>query len=628
MEDTDTEVQTEEESEVELEARAIDLVTTDKKRSLEFYEDKFKQFNYFDRLYIKGASKTNVPYGRANLELPLAFQQVEPFVSQMTETMVGEAPYIAYEGRNAEDDQVAEEITDFTQYQLESGGFVPAFISFERNIGKYGTAILKPAWETEIIEITDEIDVPDPQQVLDPSTGLLVPQMGTKTVTETKDYKKHDGPVFYNVSIFDFFIPPSASSCNVQKMEWCIHRTYRSLEELLQNPNYNKNRQKIEELILAQAQDEDSDGEGQIKDRAKKVAEEQKNPSKSDRKYKGKVEVLERWGDFKFKKTDIQATPSLIVVALINDEKILLRLDENPFKFKFKPFIMTNDYVIEGEPYGYGELHHIKGLIDESTALRNARLDVANLSLNRTWLVSRQAGVNIRELYTAPNKIILTNDLDGLRPLDMGQVTPSSVNELARIDYDIQNTTEIINPRQDVSNVGAAFGGTATGVNFLSAKSNLRLLTKARLQEETFFKPLAMMLNWYNRDLITSETYYRVAGEENPNPYRTISPDAFLTEVDFKPTSNPQKLSIAERKDNMGYLLQAAAQVDGVAPGTNNFPELMKIIYKLAGFPHPDRYVNPPVTTVFQDPQGQLVDLKGSPVNIQPLPPPKGNDVS
>jgi hypothetical protein len=120
------------ESTESLEERAIERVCSDKKESLDFYEEKFKTFNYFDRLYIKGAAKTNVPYGRANLELPLAFQQLEPFVSQMTETMVGETPYISYTGRNPEDDSSAEEITDFTQYQLECGGFLAAWVSWCR----------------------------------------------------------------------------------------------------------------------------------------------------------------------------------------------------------------------------------------------------------------------------------------------------------------------------------------------------------------------------------------------------------------------------------------------------------------------------------------------------------------
>lgn len=619
------------ESAESLEERALKWVLACKKESLDFYEEKFKTFNYFDRLYIKGAAKTNVPYGRANLELPLAFQQVEPFVSQMTETMVGESPYIAYSGRTEDDDGPAEEITNFTQYQLEGGNFLPAWVSWCRNLGKYGTAVMKINWETESIEIPSESDVPN--IVLDPLTGQPV-QQGFKTVVSIQDYDKHDGPMFYNLSLFDFFVPRGASGPNVQKMPWVIHRVYRTLEELLDNPNYDRNREQIKKLIEEHS-DEVGDTTkigGYYQDEVKRTEQNQKNPSKGNRKYLGKVEVLEYWGDFAFTKTG-RAKAALIVIALLEEDQILLRLDDNPFQFKFKPFLMANDYPIEGEPYGYGELHHIKGLIEESTALRNARLDVANISLNRVWLVERQAGVNLRELYTGPNKIILTNDLNGIRPMDMGQVTASSVQDLARIDFDIQNTTEIINPRQDVSNVGAAFGSTATGVNFLAGKSNLRLLTKARLLQDTFFRPLADMMNWFNRDLVTDDMFYRVSGEDSPNPYRTISPDAFLTRVDFKPNSAPDKLTMDEKKGNMGYFLQTVGQIVKVKPDINiKFEELIKDIAKMSGFPHPEKYIGPPTTTIFQTPQGQVLDNKGQVVQVipvdeqgQPIQSPAGN---
>lgn len=612
-----------EESVTDAEERAIKLVTACKKESLEFYEEKFKQFNYYDRLYVRGASKTNVPYGRANLELPLAFQQVEPFVDQMTETMVGEAPYIAYSGRNEEDDQAAQEITDFSQYQLECGNFLPSWTSFCRTLAKCGNAVMKVNWETDIIEVEEEVEVPIIEKVINPATGQLEDmQTGVKIEVQNEDFTKHDGPVFYNLSLFDFFVPRSASSPDVQKMPWVIHRTYRTLDQLLENPNYKRAHdriKKIQEEEESEADNESGSNIGDIREQARRASMDLKNPSQGSKKFQGKIEILEWWGDYKFKKTE-RAKPALIAIAVLEGEKICLRLDTNPFKFKFKPFLMTNDYQVEGEPYGYGELHHIKGLIEESTALRNARLDVANISLNRVWLVERQAGVNLRELYTAPNKVILTNDLNGLKPMDMGNVTPSSVNELARIDFDIQNTTEIINPRQDISSVGAAFGGTATGVNFMSGKANRRLMTKARLLEETFFKPMAQMLNWFNKDLVTDNMYYRVAGTDNPNPYgKEISPEALLTPVDYKPSSNPSKLTVGEKKDNMAYLLQTLATIEKASPGVNNWYELLKDIHKLAGHPHPEKYVNPPQTTIMQTPDGQILDNKGQPVQVVPV---------
>lgn len=610
------------ESPEELEARVIKHVLDCKDESIKYYTDKYKKFAYFENLYHKGAAKVNVPYGRANLELPLAFQQVEPFVSQMSEAMIGEAPIITYQGRMIEDDGPAEKITDFTQYQLETGGFSPAYISYLRNLAKLGTAVMKCIWERDAITVTDPQMqmVPTGNIITDPNTGVGIPEHTQQMVDVEREFVHHDGPSFYNKSLNDFFVPKSATSSDVQKMDWVIDRVYKDLEDLLLNPNYEKGFKKVKDLIDEKYNDEYYGGSSGSKtfsssDDPKRAELQQKSP-KGLEKFSDQCELLEYWGRFNW----VRGEPSketLIVVAICNGEKILLRFEENPTKFKFKPFLMSNDYPIDGEPYGYGELDHIKGLVEESTALRNARLDVANISLNRVWLVERQAGVNLRELYTAPNQIIQTNDMNGIRPLDMGGITPSSVQELARIDFDIQNTTDIVNPRQDVSSVGGAFQGTATGVNYLSSKTNIRLLTKSRIQEETFFKPLAMMMNWYNQELITAEVYYRVTNDDQC-PYRTLDPSAFETQVDFKPVSSPEKLSLLQRKENIGYVLQTVGQIEKVAPGTTNLQELLPEFYKSLGYRHPEKFVNPIQTTVIQAPDGSLLDKNGKPVQVVP----------
>jgi hypothetical protein len=49
----------------------------------------------------KEPPKSNTPRGRANLALPIAFQQIEPFVDNLSELMFGETPYIVYTPRNS-----------------------------------------------------------------------------------------------------------------------------------------------------------------------------------------------------------------------------------------------------------------------------------------------------------------------------------------------------------------------------------------------------------------------------------------------------------------------------------------------------------------------------------------------
>ncbi len=601
---------------------AINLVLDSKKESMDFYKDRFDRFAKYDIMYIEGAKKKNVPYGRANLKLPYAFQQVEPFVSQMMEATTGEKPYISYEGRNLNDEPNAELITEFTQYQMDMGGFVLEINKWFRSLAKYGTAVLKVVWDEEIIDVDEEGT--EPQQVVDEQGIPILDEAGEISMEEVEvvnqeEVALHDGPTFFNLSLYDFFVPRAAADTNIRKMPWVIHRTYRSLEDLLLEPNYKQAHKEIKELIEA--------GNVDSRDKSSKKKNRRGIQSKQDeisQKYVDDAEILEWWGRYHFEDEDqnkddeAPTTPpqhALLVVAVVKDKKILLRKEPNPLKYKFKPFIMANDYPIDGEPYGYGELDHIDGLITEGTALRNARLDVANLSINRIWIVLRTAGINIRNLFSAPNKIILTNDMAGIKPLDMQGVTAATVQEIARLDFDIQNTTEIINPRQDVSGVGGAFSDTATGVNFMSGRQNLRAAAKLQLLEDTFFRPLGLILNWYNRDLVSAEQNFKVTEDQN-NPYRTVTAEQLATEVDYRAVSNPQRLTIQERKENMAYLLQTVAQIEGVKPGVNNFTELLREVYKISGFAHPEKYVNELPMRVIKTDDGQLVDEQGNPVEV------------
>ena len=202
-----------------------------------------------------------------------------------------------------------------------------------------------------------------------------------------------------------------------------------------------------------------------------------------------------------------------------------------------------------------------------------------------------------------------------MQRLDLGGVTASSVEELARIDFDIQNTTEIINPRQDVATVGSGFGDTATGVNFLSSRTNLRLLSKARMLQHTFFKPLSLIVLKYNKMMIDDEMYFRVS--ENPeNPFKVVDPKTFTSLVDYRPTSAPEKITQDQKRNDLAYLIQTFGQIENSKPGTIDFTKFVPEVAKIAGFKNYNEFVLPPTTTILQLPDGNIVDSTGKPVEV------------
>jgi len=596
----------------------IDYIDDAIRDSETFYRPLRKKWNTFEYLYTRGAAKKNTPRGRANLALPIAFQQIEPFVDNLIELMFGETPYIPYSPRRggAENTETAEDVSEFTQWQLEVGDFYPETRKYFRNLAKLGNSVMKVIWEEDTIEVD-----------LEPHEIEFDEQSG-EPKSLIRDDVMFDGPRFYNLSLFEFRIPKGTAHCDVQKMDWVAHEVYRDPDELLDNDNYWRGKSKIskilgkkdknipisEKSVPAAKPDYDKSKEASLALYS--------NESKQQSKNQGKWRVIEWWGRYDLGKGYKEAT--LIVLAYPDDmEPILLRKDPNPFKYKFKPFVMSYDYPIDGEAYGYGELNHIKGLISESTALRNARLDRTNQSLNSMWLVERQSGINTRELYTSPDKVILTDDINGIQKLENTGPNPASVEEVGHIDYDIQNTTQILNPRQDVSNVGAAFGRTATGINYLASATGLRMTSKAKLLQYTFIRPLARIILWYNRQFLgdgsKDQLEYRVTGD-NTNPFATLDSAAFKADIDFVPESTPIRKTVAEQAESLNYLLQVIGQIEKVNPGVANLREILVKSFELKGFSNPEKYINPEGPTIVVDMgEGQLVDEKGQPVQVVPI---------
>lgn len=591
------------------EDRLIKMVFNDKNDSSDFYKEEFKKFNQYEKLYKEGAKKTNVPWGRSNLKVPLGFQQVEAYVSNMLEIQLGDAPYISYEGRYEEDKETGEVVTEHAQFQLEEGDFSSAHQTFLRDQAKMGTSVLKVPWELKVKSIEEEvIEIQQVPSGVDELGNPLFEEIEVQA-TKIEEIKEKDGPGFHKVSIYDFFVPKSAVDTNIQDLEWCIHRTYRSIDELVANPNY-KNTEKLKAL----QKDDNYSNKPQL-DSEKQTSLDINSNSKGDQKFCGKVEVLEWWGEARLTK-DGPKVPALIVVGIADEDIILLRKDENPFKFKFKPFVASNYIPRDDSFYGYSVFDQIDGLIEEATALRNARLDSVNMSLHNMWLVERQAGVNLRELYFAPNKIVLTDDNAGIREVRASGPTAGSYQEIARLDFDVQQTTDIQSPSQAGTNLGGAFSDTATGVNFVAQKSNLRMKALARWMEQTYFKPLAKILLWHNKEFITDETFFKFR-EDSDNPYRMIGPEDLLREFDFKPVSNPSKLSLVDKRANLEYLLQVIAQIQKTRPDIQIDVEfILKEFMKYLGLNVPKTIVQTGPTTIAQMPDGSIVDQKGQPVQV------------
>lgn len=537
------------------------------------YFDKFARF--MDLYMAKQHKYESIPaHQRANLKPPYAFQQIETMKPMIMEAIFNERPYLQLAGRQAEDIESAEIMSDYIDQQLDEVGLYEKYSDFVDTLLKTGTAIAKVPW------ITKERTVRRKRPIFDETIGIEIPQ----DVEETEVY--YDNIDFQHIAITDFYPDWRATSPNVQDFD-CAHRMTKSYWDLKANEKKGEEGIYINlKELYSSIADADGDiqtdaGEGEY-DELKKESLDQDHVSKGLEK----VKLIEWWGLFSAKAGE---APEPYVITIAND-CIVIRCEKNPMPGQMKPFVAGVDYRVPGEFYGIGEIEMIESLIHEGTTMRNARLDQSNMALNRMYIVDRTAGINNRSIYSKPGGIIWANDINGIRELPPPEVTGSTYKEIGQVEFDIQNTTANINAGQSTQNMGKAFTRTATGVNYLEKFTSDRIASKIKLQEAYVLKPLITLIVSYNREFVTDDKVVRVTNK--PFSFAQLPVDAFEKEYDYRRIAVSDKIMKQERQANLSMVFQTLMPFIQQYPQMFNVNNLLGDFLKEFGFRNVDRYFN------------------------------------
>jgi len=104
-------------------------------------------------------------------------------------------------------------------------------------------------------------------------------------------------------------------------------------------------------------------------------------------------------------------------IAIVVNRKYLLKLMANPDQSGNKKFRIAHWIEWELEPLGYGLGRLLKPQHKMLDANRQRMTDLLAFGSYNIWLMSTMSGINPNDLIIAPNKIIPTDEIDGLRPL-------------------------------------------------------------------------------------------------------------------------------------------------------------------------------------------------------------------
>lgn len=223
------------------------------------------------------------------------------------------------------------------------------------------------------------------------------------------------------------------------------------------------------------------------------------------------VEVLHYWN-----------VPEDKFCIVAND--VLIRDNPNPYKHKQLPFFRAVDVKRVHSFYGKGEPEILESIQDEINTLRRMVIDRNHLDIDKMFLVSNKLGLDDEDLMARPHGLIPTDDVNGAKAVEYGDIPRSVEMSLKHLEDDSTISTGI-NPRAQA----LPTAGTATEAAILKESTLRRIELKIwLLKREALVRlgrlRMANILQFYSQPKVMeiigpkeSEEYQRqvaMAGEQ------------------------------------------------------------------------------------------------------------------
>lgn len=460
---------------------------------------------------------------RSNIYVPYPWAIVESAMPRLA----GRLPRVHAFPRKRVEQTKVDAIQDLILYSLDRMEFLKLQQNWIRQFEIYGWSPLVYFWKHEERPVFDRVDGP---------SGRVMRKI-KKTIWDDFGAKVLD--------VFDCFPQPGVEE--IDKGDWFLYRDFLSkkdikalvegevfypevLEYLKDNPNPGRSN------MAANDSREDRDDLTGL-------------PKDSNRHSFGKYEV----------RYTLEATRIVVTI----DGKIVARVGDNPNPLQELSVINLNLLQMINEPIGISSIEALGGLPDKLNMLTNARLDSIALSIHKPFMANRMSNTDFDNIIMAPGNIILTDDMDSIKALEVPDVSQSSAQEIMTTKEEMQFTSGISDYIVGVKS-GARLSDTATGVSSIIRESNAKFALKLATFESYPLRKLVEMIHTYNMLYMPEEKRIHVLG---PKGYvvKDVKLDDILVESDFiiEPGSSVP-LDQQSRRESLTALLDRILQMPQV----------------------------------------------------------------
>lgn len=463
---------------------------------------------------------------RSRLFVYETYHDVETILPRIVEGVLGTDPPFEVQPREEQDVASAEKMAGLLRYQLQRMRNTQLFQTTARSALIYGTSYQKIGWENAIVKV------------------------GKKEGTDEKFIVPYEGPKAWPLSISDLFVPRSAIGLQPGDGSCVVHRFYRTYDEL-------KSRERAGMYFGVDDLPRPTTGLHVTDDdllRMRRGLSRSSLPTPKDEPW-NRYEVLEYWGLFSPSKDEEPEEWVITTVGLTT----VIRAQPNPYWGWFRPFLRMTPLFLEGEFYGIGIPESIQDSQTALNALVNIRFDNLVMAMQRMFVVTGASGIQLKQITPRPWGVIKSEDPNGVRPLDVPDITASAFTETAMLQEGIRRTTGATSA---LTGEFPSKRATASEVASNVSEAGQRLSTTI-LNAESFFHEQLEMLAMLNYQFLRKEQAIRILGPEGAK-WDTVSPEDVRHLYDIVPVGSRSTMSRAVKQAQLLQFLQIAPQVQQV----------------------------------------------------------------
>lgn len=550
----------------------------------------FKKFDRFYKAYRCYVKDSIYPW-RSKVFDPVVFYAIETLIPQV----MNRDPKLLALPREESDIEKAKVVEELLDYQWNNPAFEDSMYvrlsRFLREVFICGTSVAKIPWKYQ------QRLVKGREYQTDTVSGE---SLGHKESMKNKVI--FDDPNFEHIDIFDFFIDPLAET--LDNARYIIHRKYVTLSELEES---NKGRG----VEVYKNLDQLKGKEGSYDDSTYKINRLDvigTNNSYAQTSKDGKIEILEYWENDK--------------VCTIANKSVVIRLQPNPFWHGKKPFVVMVDHAQPHSFWGVGEIEPVEREQHAINDLINQRLDNVSLILNGMNIVSRIANIDEDELVSQPGGIIHTNDINGIRPLIIPNIT--SLQESEQLRASIERTLGVSGYSAGTPQASSdQTRGTATGILAIQKAAATRYGHKLHIFEEMVIKRIGQFWIELDQQFIEEDRVIRIVGKGGNIEFKQIKRDDIQGDFDVVPEAGSTEPldKEAQRQRFAAFMAQVAkmppdqVKINWQAVVKEMGEEFdIKNVDDLVEFPEPQPALPPEMGT-------EGLPQEGQQVNQSPMPP-------